>query len=256
MDKTVVKAFGVLELLARAEAPVSLTWLAEQTGLQKSNVHRLLATLCALGYARQGEASLYEPSLRIWELGQGVYARFSMAGAARPVLRRLMEQTGESAHLAIFDRTDIVYIDKVETANPVRAYTAVGGRAPAFCTASGKALLAFQPDETVSAVGALMQPQTTETLPNLAELVKELNTVRSQGYAINLGEFRENVAGLAAPVRLGRGEVIAAVGISGPLDRLRPRKLRSLAPIAMAAAGDIARALGATGAVRASAKRR
>jgi IclR family KDG regulon transcriptional repressor len=250
MDKTVVKAFHVLELLAQAGAPVSLTRLAEQTGLQKSNVHRLLSTLCALGYARQGETSLYEPSLRIWELGQSVYSRFSIASAARPILRKLMEQTGESAHLAIFDRTDIVYIDKVETPNPVRAYTAVGGRAPAFCTASGKALLAYQPEETVRAVGGLMRPQTTETLPDLDALNKELAGVRNQGYAINLGEFRENVAGLAAPVRLGNGEVIAAVGISGPLDRLRPRKLRSLAPLAMVAAADIARTTNAAGAPR------
>lgn len=243
MDKTVVKAFRVLELLAQAEAPTSLTKLATQTGLQKSNVHRLLGTLCELGYARRGESSLYGPSLRVWELGQRVYSRLSIASTARTHLHKLMQKTGESAHLAVFDRSEIVYIDRVETANPVRAYTVIGGRAPAYCTASGKALLAAQPPETVRAVAATIRRQTAETIADHAALVKELANVRNQGYAINLGEFRDNVAGLAAPVRLSNGETIAAVGISGPLDRLRSRKIKSLAPTIVAAADAIARAM-------------
>ena len=245
MDKTVAKAFHVLELLVQADGQMSVTKLAAQTGLQKSNVHRLLATLCALGYVHHGDSKLYEPSLRIWEMGQQVYARLSIASAARPYLRRLVEQTGESAHLAILDRGEIVYIDKVETANPVRAYTVIGGRAPAYCTASGKVLLAYEPMETVRAVAGTMRRQTPETIADLKGLTKELARVRDQGYAINLGEFRPNVAALAAPVQLATGKVIAVVGISGPLDRLRPRKIKSLAPIVVAAAQTIARMMAA-----------
>lgn len=243
MDKTIVKAFRVLELLVQAQGPMSLTRLATETGLQKSNVHRLLATLGALGYVLRSEPNLYEPSLRVWEMGQYVYRRLGIASRARPILRHLMEQTGESAHLAIFDRVEIVYIDKVETANPVRAYTVTGGRAPAYCTASGKALLAWQPVDTVRAVADTIVRLTENTLPDHAALAKDLANVRSQGYAINLGEFRDNVAGLAAPVRLGNDEVVAAVGISGPLERLRPRKARLLAPLVVEAAGEIARAM-------------
>ena len=245
MDKTVVKAFQILELLALDDGQTSVTKLAVKTGLQKSNVHRLLATLRALGYVQQGDSKLYEPSLRIWEMGQQVYARLSIASAARPYLRRLVEQTGESAHLAILDRSEIVYIDKVETANPVRAYTVIGGRAPAYCTASGKVLLAYEPMETVRAVAGTMRRQTPETIADLKGLTKELARVRDQGYAINLGEFRPNVAALAAPVQLATGKVIAVVGISGPLDRLRPRKIKSLAPIVVAAAQTIARMMAA-----------
>ena len=247
MDKTVVKAFRMLELLALADAPTGVTRLAEQTGLQKSNVHRLLSTLCYLGYARRDEAAAYEPTLRLWEMGQHVYSRLGVAGAARPLLKKLMEQTGESAHLAIFDRIDIVYLDRVETPNPVRAYTAIGGRGPAYCTASGKALLAYQPAETVRAVADAIQRQTAETIATFAALTKELAGVRAVGYATNLGEFRDNVAGLAAPVRLGNGEAIAAVGISGPLDRLRLRRLKSLAPAVMTAAAGVARTMGVAG---------
>lgn len=245
MDKTVVKAFRVLELLIEADAPVTVTRLAEATGLQKSNVHRLLTTLGALGYVRRGDNSLYEPALKVWEMGQRVYGRLGIASVARPHLRRLVERTGESAHLAIFDRTEIVYLDRVETANPVRAYTVIGGRAPAYCTASGKALLAWQPGDTVRAVAAEIRRLTRATVADHAALVKDLASVRNAGYAINLGEFRDNVAGLAAPIAARGGEVIAAVGISGPLERLRPRKIKALAPAVVQAAEAIARAMAA-----------
>jgi len=245
VDKTVVKGFRVLELLVQAEAPVSVTNLAKLSGLRKSNVHRLLTTLVSLGYVRRGEASLYEPTLRVWEAGQRVYGRLGIASVARPHLRRLVEQTGESAHLAIFDRTEIVYLDRVETANPVRAYTVIGGRAPAYCTASGKALLAWQSPDTVRAVALTIRRLTPATIADHDGLARELATVRTLGYAINTGEFRDNVAGLAAPVRLGQGEAIAAVGISGPLDRLRPRKIKTLAPAVVSAANAIARAMSA-----------
>jgi IclR family transcriptional regulator, KDG regulon repressor len=245
MDKTVVKAFHLMELLVRADGPMSLTRLAGLTGLQKSNVHRLLSTLAALGYVRHGdESKLYEPSLRIWEVGQQVYSRLNIASEARPHLRRLVQQTGESAHLAIFDEPDIVYLDKVETDNPVRAYTVVGGRAPAYCTASGKVLLAYQPAAVVRLVCKAARRHTPDTIVDCPLLMRELAHVRQRGYAINLGEFRANVAALAAPVHGSGSAVIAAVGISGPLDRLQPRKIKSLAPKVVEAADAVARVLG------------
>jgi len=243
MDKTVVKALKLFELLVQSDGACSVTELAAKTGLQKSNVHRLLATLSTLGHVRQANNSLYEPTLRVWELGQRVYARTGIASLARPHLRKLMEKTGESAHLAIFDGTEIVYLDRVETANPVRAYTVIGGRTPAYCTASGKALLACQTPETVRVVAQDMRKLTDDTIRDHAALKRELETVRNNGYAINFGEFRSNVVGLAAPVRLPDGEAVAAIGISGPMERLGKRKLRSLSPTVITAAAGITRAM-------------
>lgn len=242
MDKTVIKAFHLLEVLVQADGPMSVTNLAALTKLQKSNVHRLLGTLGELGYVRhRGESRLYEPSLRLWEMGGKVYSRFNIESEARPHLRRLVQQTGESAHLAIFDEPEIVYLDRVETDNPVRAYTVVGGRAPAYCTASGKVLLAYQPPSVVRLVCERARRHTADTIVDLPALAKELALVRRRGFAINVGEFRANVAALAAPVRGGSGSVIAAVGISGPLDRLQPRKMKSLAPRVVQAADAVGR---------------
>lgn len=250
VDKTIVKAFCILELLIRAGRPSGVTALAAASGLQKSNVHRLLSTLSVLGYVRQVESSLYEPSLRIWEMGQQVYAGFSIVRAARPYMQQLVEQTGETAHLATFDQLEVVYLDKVESPNPVRAYTVIGGRAPAYCTASGKVLLGYQDAAVVEAVAKRITVFTPSTIGDIVRLREELMLVRRRGFATNLGEFRSNVAGLAAPVRNGQGEVVAAVGIAGPLDRLRPRKIKSLAPIVIKIAANIAGTMGAQAGAR------
>jgi IclR family transcriptional regulator, KDG regulon repressor len=255
VDKTVVKAFRTLELLVGAGKPLRVTDLSGKTGLQKSNVHRLLSTMTALGYVRKVEGSLYEPTLRVWEIGQHIHAGMSIVRFARPHLRRLVELTGETAHLAIFDQVEIVYLDKVESPNPVRAYTAIGDRAPAYCTASGKALLAYQTDSAIEAVAQAISHRTPSTITDLHDLQKEMDAVRRRGFATNLGEFQPNVAGIAAPVRNGHGEVLAAIGIAGPLERLRPRKVKALAPVVIDVANQISRAMTGTSNARARAKR-
>ena len=152
IDKTVIKSWGLLERLVELGRPTGVTELALATRLQKSNVHRILSTLRHLGYVRSNADSSYEPTLRLWELGQRIHARTDLPAAARPHLERLVQQTDETSHLAVFDGHEIVYVETVETANPVRAHTPLGGRAPAYCTASGKALLCGQPPSVVDAV--------------------------------------------------------------------------------------------------------
>ena len=245
MDKTVVKTFGLLERLIGTGRAMGVTELAVASGLQKSNVHRILTTLMGLGYVRCGEHRLYEPTLRLWEVGQQIYSRLGIASTARPHLRRMVEATGESGHLAVFDQQEIVYIDRVETPNPVRAYTVVGARAPAYCTASGKALLAHQPPAVAREVAKSLTRHTPMTIKSADRLQRELASIRERGFAVNLGEFRPNVAGLAAPIFAAGGEVLAALGISGPLERMRPRTIKSLAPLVVAAAKDVSQAMGA-----------
>jgi DNA-binding IclR family transcriptional regulator len=149
IDKTVVKSLGMLERLVDLGRPMGVTELALATRLQKSNVHRILATLRHLGYVRSNPDSSYEPTLRVWELGQRIHARMDLPAAARPHLKRLVQETDETSHLAVLAGHEVVYVETIETANPVRAHTPLGGRAPAYCTASGKALLSGQPAAVV-----------------------------------------------------------------------------------------------------------
>jgi IclR family KDG regulon transcriptional repressor len=245
MDSTVLKAMAVLETLAASDRPCRITDLARELNLAKSNTHRLLKTLETLGYVRQRpDNALYEATLRLWELGVRVLDRLDVRRIARPYLEALADRSSEAAHLSRFDAGEVVYLDKIESIHPVRAYTQIGGRAPAYCTATGKALLAFQPDPTIAMVAAQLTAFTPRTLTDPKALLVHLETIRRQGYAINQGEWRASVYGLAAPVFDGTGAVVAAVGISGLGERLKIRALRGMAPPVMQAAAAISSELG------------
>jgi IclR family KDG regulon transcriptional repressor len=245
MAKTVLKGFAVLETLAQSESPRSVTELARDLRFTKSNVHRLLRTLVTSGYVRYiPEVRRYETSLKLWELGTLLVSRLDLKVVAAPRLQELAARTHETVHLSIFDGTDAVYIDKIEGVHPVRAYSRVGGRAPAYCVATGKVLLAHQLPEVIAKVAAHLERHTPHTTTKPEVLYDELRRIRRDGYAINRGQWREGVGGAAAPIRDGSGAVVAAVGISGPTDRLRLKVLRSFVPFVIATAQKISRGLG------------
>jgi IclR family KDG regulon transcriptional repressor len=245
MDSTVVKAFSVLEALANSDKPSRITDLALELGLAKSNTHRLLKTLEALGYVRQrSEDGLYEASLRLWETGVKVLSRLDLREIARPWLLSLAKETGETVHLSRFDNGEAVYLDKIESTHAVRAYTQIGGRSPAYATATGKALLAHQSEAIIASVATNLIAFTPRTLIDENALRTHLAAVRRNGYATNLGEWRASVYGLGAPIFNEAGAVVAAVGISGLDERLRGKALSSWAPAVTRAAFTISRELG------------
>jgi DNA-binding IclR family transcriptional regulator len=133
----------VIEWLARQPGESRVTDVARALGLARSNAHRTLQTLVACGWAVQNPASsAYRPSLRLFELGSQLGASADLIALVRPHLAALAASTGETIHLARLDGAEIVYLDKFDSPLPVAAYSRIGGRAPACCVASGKALLA------------------------------------------------------------------------------------------------------------------
>ena len=247
MDTTLLKGLTVLEALAASREPRGVTDLAHELGMLKSNVHRLLQTLAHRGYVRKDAASSrYECTLKVWELGALLAERLDVRRAARPHVAALAERTSETVHLSVLDGADVLYVDKAESPQPVRAYSRVGGRAPAYCVATGKALLAHAPDEIVTELSAGLVRHTPRTITDPDVLRKELRRVREVGYAVNRGEWRESVGGLAAPIFDVNRAAIAAIGLSGPTDRLNTNRMREWAPLVMAAASAISRELGFT----------
>jgi len=245
MDSTVLKAIDLLEALARAEGSCGVTELAKQLGLTKSNVHRLLKTLESRGFvSRDPEDSRYALALRLWELGSSVIDRLDVKRVAGPHLQQLAERTRETVHLSMLQEGDVVYVDKIDSPEPVRAYSRVGGRAPSYCVATGKALLAYAPEELVQSVARALFPHTASTIRTEPALRRELDAIRARGFAINNGEWRESVWGLAAPIRQAPGRVVAAVGISGPAERLKPRRIKEFTPLVLATASTISAQLG------------
>jgi DNA-binding IclR family transcriptional regulator len=245
MDKTLVKGLPVLEALAQSESARGVSELARELGLTKSNVHRTLQTLCGTGYVRKNELSgAYECTMKIPRIAAAILGRVDMKRVAEPYMQSLASLTKETVHLSVLDDLDVFYVHKIDSPQPVRAYSEISGRAPAYCVATGKALLAFQDDSYLQRFGERLRAHTPRTIATQVELRKELAQVRQQGYAVNRGEWRETVGGLAAPIFDAHRRPLAAIGISGPVDRLRPPRLKTFTPEVLRAARDISDALG------------
>jgi IclR family transcriptional regulator, KDG regulon repressor len=246
MQKTVVKCLKLIEALSRGSGPQGITELARELKLGKSNIHRLVNTLEEMGYARRlPDLGKYEPTLKLWEVGVQILQRLDVRDAARTHMQWLTEKIRETVHLSVLDDCDVVYIDKIESDYPVRAYSQLGGRAPAYCVATGKALLSCLTDDRVLAACPKLKALTPNTIQTHDALLKDLAAVRRQGYAVNNGERWPNVAGAASPIYDSNGRAIAAIGISGPTERLKPRILRRIGANEVAtAARMISAALG------------
>lgn len=247
MDKTLVKGLEVLEALAQSESSRGVSDLARELGLTRSNVHRTLQTLAAVGYVRQNElSSEYECTMKIPKIAAAILGRIDVKRVAEPFMQQLAGLTQETVHLSVLDDTDVFYVHKIDSPQPVRAYSEISGRAPAYCVATGKALLAFQDESYLQRFGERLKIHTPRTLATQVELRKELAQVRQQGYAINRGEWREAVGGIAAPVFDAHRRPLAAIGISGPVERLRAPRLKVFTPEVLRAARGISEAMGYT----------
>lgn len=247
MDSTLVKGLSVIEWLARQQRACRVTDVAQALGLARSNAHRTLQTLVECGWAVQDDdTSAYRASLRLFELGTLVSDAADIKNLVRPHLAVLARATGETIHLAALEGAEIVYLDKFDSPMPVAAYSRVGGRAPAYCAASGKALLAAAGLDVAGLkqlLGALVA-HTPNSLTDFGALHAELAQTRIRGYAQNLEEWRRGVCGLGVPLFNARGDAVAAVGMSIPSLRFTTASARDFSEQLMACARDASATLG------------
>lgn len=245
MDKTLVKGVQLLESLMEAGRPCSVGELARMTALTPSNVHRTLQTWTHLGFvAQEPDSGMYYCTLKLFEWGSRVADGFDVRAVAREHLARLALETQETIHLSVLDGAEIVYLEKIDSPQPVRAYSKIGGRAPAHCVATGKALLAFSPASALVALASPLPHPTVNTVRDLAALREQLEQVRRCGYAVNHEEWRVGVSGLGAPIFDRSGLVIAAAGLTAPSVRLTPAQEHQAAMKLVATANDITQAIG------------
>lgn len=247
MDSTLAKGLAAIEWMTRRQRDCRVVDLAQAFGMARSNAHRTLQTLVECGWATQDPVtSAYRPSLRIFELGALVAEVSDITALLRPHLAALAQATGETIHLATLDGAEIVYLDKFDSPLPVAAYSRIGGRAPAYCVASGKALLAAaQLDEAAlrERLGSLVA-HTPQSIVDIAALQAELARTRTRGFAVNREEWRLGVCGLGVPVFNARGEAVAALGMSVPSIRFTRTQARELAEQVMACAREASGTLG------------
>lgn len=210
-----------------------------------SNVHRVLRTLAHVGYVKKDlKSGRYVCTLKLWELGTLVAEQLDIRIVAWPHVRTLAIDTNETVHLTLLDGIEALSIDQIDSQHPVRAHVRLGGRAPAYCVATGKALLAYASESVLEDVFKSLVKITSRTITEPDAFYKELKKIRETGYAINRGEWRESINGLASPILNRHGHAIAAIGISGPNERLHLKRLREFSQRVVDAAQAIARDLG------------
>ena len=243
--QSVERIFQLIESLAAHPAGAGLQRLAQDTGLAKSTVHRLLASLVSLGYAAQDENGRYRLTLKMFELSSGIVNSMDIMDVAKVHLERLAQRTGEAVHLVIRDGQDIVYIYKTES-GPMRMSSRVGLRSPLYCTGVGKAILATLPADEVAQIWQHTTPQklTAHTIVEFDALQAQLTEVRTNGYAIDDEENELGVRCVAVAIPGVGGRADSAFSISGLAPYMPPERIRRIATLAQDARTDIMADLG------------
>jgi DNA-binding IclR family transcriptional regulator len=241
------RALGILDLLWKEGPELTLVELTERLGLNKSTVRRLIKVLEQYRFIEQSPRNgKYRLGLKLFEMGSSVMAHLDLRERARPYLERLVFEAGETAHLCILDEGEVVYLEKVETQRTVRIPSSVGRRNPAHCTAVGKAILAFLPENELGDVIQKrgLRAYTRNTITTLAQLKRDLQLVRQRGYSLDNEEIEEGLKCIGAPVRDYSGKVIASVSIAGPAFRLTKDKIAALAQAVVETAHALSTELG------------
>ncbi len=225
----------------------TLSELVARTGLPPSTAHRLLTTLESERFVQYDSSSgLWRIGLSAFLVGAGFQRTRDILRVARPFLKRLMEQSGETANIYLVNDGEIVCAAQVESRQMMRAITRVGGRPPLYCSGAGKAYLSRLPEalrnETVA--GFHLKALTERTVTSAARLISELEDVRRLGYAVDDEEHALGVRCVAAPVLDEQGAPVAAISVSGPVTRMDKTRLMRLGGLIKSAAREITRDYG------------
>ncbi|MCB9945838.1 MAG: IclR family transcriptional regulator [Geminicoccaceae bacterium] len=228
--QSLTRGLAVLDYMISAREPVRLTDVAQVLGIDKSNAAHILKTLVAAGYAEQNGGRRYFPSRKVVAGRRGGHTLEEIVAvkeAWRGRLEDIVDMTGECAHLAVLVGARVWYIDKVDSALPLKVDHPVGSLAPLHCTALGKAFLAFGHARLPGQLPSF----TVRTLTVEVELTDEIAATRRRGYAVDNEEFATGIRCVAGPIIDDNGYMVAAIGISGPSVRIDERRMRELGSI-------------------------
>jgi len=246
--KSLDRAMEVFEFLSEAQGK-SLTTIATEMGQSPATVYRVLVTLEGRGLVE------FDPFEQVWHIGPKAFvigARFlrrsSLVDRARPVLRKLMEQTGETANLGIQKDASVLFLSQVETHSNIRAFFPPGTLSPMHASGIGKALLADMDADRLARTlkGQTLEPFTEHTITDLPNLVQDLGDIRARGYSIDGEEKNLGMRCIAAPVYDVNGEAVAGISVSGPTSRVRMEDIERLSNHVKDAARVLSLAIGGT----------
>jgi DNA-binding IclR family transcriptional regulator len=237
------RALDILLCFSEEHPKLSLSQIAGQLNLPKSTIHRHLATLENKRFiSRDNNTGRYSLGLRFVEMAALILQGTGFQLWTQPHLERLSVESGETVDLAVMDGNYVTYLQVIESSHRVKIAAAVGQRLPAYCTASGKAFLAFLPDDRVSEIlSEEMIRYTEKTCVSLPKLYEDLQITYERGFAISEQEFENDINAVAAPILDESGYPVAAIAVVGPSYRLSREQMNRLGNSIQVATNAIAR---------------
>ena len=238
-DTPTLRLFSLLEVVASKDQPFTLQDMVEETGLPKPTLHRMLQQLESAGLLqRAGDGRRYGAGARLRRLAESLLLNSIHHGAQHAVLRRLVDEIGESCNLTSLSGSEVIYLDRVETAAPLRFALQAGSRVPAHCSASGKLFLAqLTPAQRHRLLAsAPLEAYTPKTITDLGEFEEEIKRVKRQGFALDNEEFLPGLLCVAVLVPAPSGRSNLCVAVQAPIMRMTAEKaLQTLPPLQRAA---------------------
>lgn len=248
--KSVAKAFHLLDVLAKQKHAVTLIEIAQLTGWPKSTIHALLSTMLDYSViAQDPQNGKYRLGMRLFELGCEISSNWNILEVALPFMQNIMLETGESVNLGTLDKGDLLLLERVDSGNPLRVMMDRGMRLPLHSTAMGKAIVAFlSPTQQKRILQEdQLQVYTPHTITQPEKLETELEQVRLKGFALENGEMRVGMRGIAAPIFDYQGNVSYALGITGMFRRISEDSFLFARDLVVESCQQISRELGFPG---------
>lgn len=227
--KVADRTFYVLEyILENHDAEYTLTDISKNLKLNKTVVFRILRTLIHRGYiVKDPKTETFSPGFKLIELGARAQEKIPLHRLARPYLEELSQKTGETTNLGVLSGRDVVYLDKIESSNFLRADLRVGTKVPLYCSALGKAILAFSRNQEIIETFDF-KVYTHSTIRTKSQLQQELDSIRIRGYSLDDEEYILGIRCIAAPILNRLGFASAALSVSGPKIRLSDNRIADL----------------------------
>ena len=240
------RGLRLLQLFSESPDGLTAKHVAGRSRLPVSTVHRFLANLEGTGFLNCSGDGVYHLGIACFAIGQVALGQLDIRRVSQPYLQELNRQTRETIHLTVRHGSSAVYVEKLDSPEQLRIHSRIGATVPLYCTAVGKIMLAYMPDDERSKVlpHLSLQCLTPNTVSNLQELDAELYRVRKNGYACDLEEHELHIRCVAAPIWDHAGSVNASLSITAPVVRMAVTRLRQLAPLIQTAGLQISRELG------------
>ncbi|HXX01852.1 MAG TPA: IclR family transcriptional regulator [Candidatus Acidoferrales bacterium] len=240
------RGLRLLQLFSQSPRGLTAKQVATLSRLPVSTVHRFLANLVTSGFLSCDSDGNYHLGVACFAIGQAAVGQLDIRRLSLPFLRELNQQTRETIHLTVRHGLSAVYVEKLDSPEPLRIHSRIGASVPLYCTAVGKVMLAYLPPEEQNRLLQEIEIRrlTPNTVGSLQELKTELYRVRKNGYACDLEEHEIHIRCIAAPIWDHTGSVQSSLSITAPVVRMPVTRLRQLAPMIQAAGLQISRELG------------